>query len=271
MVDITLWFTLGTLGMLAGTAMLTYGLVLLPDHRRRLFSLIVAVPAIALVAYALMALGMGGLTTTRGTTVYVPRYVDWLLTTPIHVAVIALVVGADRRLVTRLVVLQALTIVFGFVGATLAPPANWLLYLLGAAAFAGVVYTFYVDLDALAADQSDGIAALFRKLRAFVVVLWLVYPVIWVLGGAGIGLMDNETATLVVAYIDVVSKVGFGLIAMNDYIKMSTIADAYDDSGPPGDDEDDAPAVPDTPAANGVEDAPAADDAPSADDTPAAD
>jgi sensory rhodopsin len=269
MVDITLWYRIGTVGMLIGTALLAYGLVLVPKHRRRLFSLIVSVPAIALVAYAVMALGIGGLTTARGTTVFVPRYVDWLLTTPIHVAVIALVVGAERRLVTRLVVLQALTIVFGFVGATLAGPANWLLYLLGAAAFGGVVYTFYVDLETLATDQPDGIAALFRKLRAFVVVLWLVYPVIWVLGGAGVGIMDTETATLVVAYIDVVSKVGFGLIAMNDYIKIATVADAYDDGGPPGDDEgDDASVVPDAPA---VDDAPSADDTPAAEDTPTAD
>lgn len=234
MVNISLWFTIGTLGMLAGTAMLAYGLFLLPDDRRRLFSLAVSVPAIAAVAYALMALGVGGMATAKGTTVYVPRYVDWLLTTPIHVAFIALLVGASTRTVSRLVVLQALTIVFGFVGATLAAPLNWLLYLGGSACFAGVVYTFYVDLDALAADRSDGVASLFEKLRSFVVVLWLVYPVIWLVAPAGLGVMDLETAALVVSYIDVVSKVGFGLIAINDFAQMAAVRDGVADEGTEG-------------------------------------
>jgi sensory rhodopsin len=227
MVDITLWYTLGTLGMFAGTALLAYGLVLLPGHRQRLFALVVAVPAIATVAYGLMAFGIGTLTTTGGTSVFVPRYVDWLLTTPLHVAVIALVVGASTRLIGRLAVLQALTIVFGFVGATLSAPWSWVLYLVGSACFAGVVYIFFVDLEDLATDRPDGVEALFRKLRSFVVVLWLLYPVIWVLGPAGLGTMDAETTTLVVTYIDVVAKVGFGLIAINDYLKMTTVGDEY--------------------------------------------
>jgi len=225
MVDITLWFTLGTLGMVVGTAMLVYGLVLVPREKRRLLAWIAAVPAIAAVAYALMALGIGGLRTADGAVVFVPRYVDWLLTTPIHVAVIALVVGASRRLVAKIAGLQALTIVFGFAGAALAAPLSWGLYALGSLCFAGVVYILFRDLEDRAAGASDEAAALFRKLRAFVVVLWLVYPVIWLLASSGVGVMDSETTALVVSYIDVVAKVGFGLITINDYVKLAAIDD----------------------------------------------
>jgi sensory rhodopsin len=223
MVAITLWFTIGTLGMVVGTAMLAYGFLLVPRENRGLLAWMVGVPAIAAVAYALMALGFGGFTTGHGTTVFLPRYVDWLLTTPIHVAVIALVVGAGRSLVARLAGLQALTIVFGFLGTLVAAPLNWLLFLLGGACFAGVVYTFYRDVDALAVERDDETQALFRKLRAFVVVLWLVYPAIWMLAPSAVGVMDSETTALVVTYIDVVAKVGFGLIAINDYVKMAAI------------------------------------------------
>ena len=58
----------------------------------------------------------------------------------------------------------------------------------------------------------------YRKLRAFLVVLWLVYPVIWLVGPNAVGVMDVETTALVVSYIDIVSKVGFGLIALNGYV-----------------------------------------------------
>jgi len=229
MVDITTWFTLGTLGMVLGTGMLAYGLLLVPDEKRRPFLLVVAVPGIAAVAYGLMALGIGGLTTTRETTVFVPRYVDWAVTTPIHVAFIGLLVGASTGLLARVATLQALTIVLGFVGATLAAPLNWVFYLMGTVTFSGVVYYFYRDFEALADEQSDGIAGLFRKLRSFVVVLWLIYPVIWFVAPAGVGLMDGETTALVVSYIDVVAKVGFGLIALNDYVNLAEL-DARDAS-----------------------------------------
>jgi len=229
MVDITLWFTIGTLGMVAGTAMLAYGLVLVPREKRRLLAWIAAVPAIAAVAYGVMALGFGGFRAADGALVFVPRYVDWLLTTPIHVAVIALVVGASTRLVARIAGLQALTIVFGFAGAALAAPVSWVLYLLGSLCFAGVVYTFFGDLEDRAADATDETEALFRKLRAFVVVLWLIYPVIWLLASSGVGVMDSETTALVVSYIDVVAKVGFGLIAINDYVKLAAIDDELPD------------------------------------------
>ena len=111
----------------------------------------------------------------------------WMcMTTPLHVAVVALVVGASTRLV---------------------------------------------------ADRSPGVEALFRKLRSFVVVLWLVHPVIRVLGPVGVGTMDAETTPLVVAYIDIVSKVGFGLIAVNDCVKMAAVRDERDGSADAGEHE----------------------------------
>jgi len=223
MFGLTTWFTIGTLGMVVGTGLLAYGLLLVPDEKRRPFLLVVAVPAIAAVAYGLMAFRLGGLETAKGTTVFVPRYVDWLLTTPIHVVFIGLLVGASTGLLARVATLQALTIVFGFVGAAVAVPLNWVFYLAGSAAFGGVVYYFYRDFEVLSAEQTDGIQALFRKLRSFVVVLWLVYPVIWMVGVSGFGMMDLETSALVVSYIDVVSKVGFGLIALNEYVHLADI------------------------------------------------
>jgi sensory rhodopsin len=223
MVEITLWYTIGAAGMALGTIMLAYGLRLLPGERRRPFLLVVSVPAIAAVAYALLTLEIGWLTGADGTSVFLPRYVDWMVTTPIHVAFMALLVGASRSLIARVAGLQALTIAFGLAGAYLSAPLSYGAFALGALTFAGVVYYFYRDLDGLAGQQSDHVASLFRKLRSFVVVLWLIYPVIWLLAPAGVGLMDAETTALVVSYIDVVAKVGFGLIALNDYVNLAEL------------------------------------------------
>jgi sensory rhodopsin len=217
MASITLWFTLGTAGMALGTLALVYGLWLVPGSERRDYAILIAVPAIAVVAYALMALDMGAVASAVGGTVFIPRYVDWLLTTPLHILFLGLFAGASRSRLVQATGLQAAVIVFGLAAALVAGPPKWALYLAGVVAFAAVVYYAYVQFDAAARERGGATFAVYRKLRAFLVVLWLIYPVIWIVGPNAVQLMDVETTALVVAYLDIVSKVGFGLIALNGY------------------------------------------------------
>ncbi|MFB6297754.1 MAG: bacteriorhodopsin [Salinirussus sp.] len=219
--SIGLWFGLGAAGMALGTLVLAAGTRWVPAADRRRYAILVAVPLIAVVAYVLMALGVGGIETTGGT-VYLPRYVDWLLTTPLHVLYVGLLAGVSTSVLARTSGLQALTIVLGLGGALVDGPLAWLLFAAGMVAFGGVIYDAFVSFDESARGLPGDRYALFRQLRAFLVVLWLIYPVVWLLGGPGLGLLDTETASLVVAYLDVVSKVGLGLIAMNTWFGSST-------------------------------------------------
>ncbi len=221
----TLWFTLGTVGMTLGTLLLAAGFRVVPRPQWRRYSILVAVPGIAVVAYALMSLGLGTVETSTGAVAFIPRYVDWLLTTPLHIIYLGLFAGASWSIIGRATALQAGTIVVGMAGAVVAAPLKWVLYLIGLFMFAGVVYYAFVDYDEAANKQSGATAALYSKLRAFLVVLWLVYPLIWVTGPNAIGLMDVETTALVVTYIDIVSKVGLGFIALNGHLA----ADEADD------------------------------------------
>ena len=227
-IGITLWFTLGTLGMALGSVGLAYGFVTLSSDRHREYADVVVVTLIATVAYGLMALGIGEVSTASGAELFVPRYVDWLLTTPLHVVFIALIAGAGRRLIAKAAALQAATIVLGFLGAVFATPLKELFFIAGSLAFVGVVYLLVVEAAETAKHRDDVTAGLYRKLRNFVIVLWLVYPVIWLLAPTGYGFMDNETASLVITYIDVVAKVGFGLIALNGLQTLESfdVADA---------------------------------------------
>jgi sensory rhodopsin len=215
MPTITTWFALGAVGMALGTLALASGFRVVPEENRPRYAILVAVPLIAVGAYALMALGISGVRTGTGSTVYALRYVDWLLTTPLHVLYLGLLAGAAMGVVYRAIGLMAATIVLGFAGAMLAPPLKWPLFLAGSAAFAGVVYYTVRDFEAAAVESNATTAAIFRKLRAFLVVLWVIYPVIWLLSPVGFDLMNTTTATLVTAYIDVIAKVGFGLIALS--------------------------------------------------------
>jgi len=210
---ITTWFTLGTVGMALGTIGLIVGYTRLSEAHRLPFLDLVGVTAIATVAYALMALDVGTVTSARGATLYIPRYVDWLLTTPMHIAYVAFLAGADRETIAKLGALQAATIVLGFAGGMVASPLNLVLFAAGSVAFGVLVYWLYTDIGELARERDDMTLALYRTLRNFVVVLWMIYPVAWLLGETGFAFMNTETVSLVVTYIDIVAKVGFGLLA----------------------------------------------------------
>jgi sensory rhodopsin len=218
MVDITTWFLLGAVAMGIGTLVLAVGFRRLDRSERDRYAIVVAVPGIATIAYALMALGFGVVETQTGSVIYAFRYVDWLLTTPLHVLYMGLIAGAARRVVSRTMGLMAATIALGFAGGVLAAPAKWVCFLAGSLTFLGVVYYAFYDFDAAAEAQDETTLAVFRKLRAFVIVLWSVYPVIWLLAPVGFDLMNLQTAVLVISYIDVVAKVGFGLIALSGYL-----------------------------------------------------
>ncbi|WP_136715985.1 bacteriorhodopsin [Halorientalis salina] len=216
MVDITTWFQLGTIGMVLGTLAMVWATRYVPREKYRESGLLIAVGAIAAVAYALMSVGIGTIRAVDGHTVYLARYIDWLLTTPLHVVYLGLLAEATRRQLGELAVWQALTIAFGLVGAYLAPPMKWVLFLAGGLAFVRVLYLLYRPIYARVAERrSDNISELYQKLLNFIAVLWLMYPIIWILAQSGLGLLDLETQSLVVSYIDVVAKVGFGLIALN--------------------------------------------------------
>ena len=59
-------------------------------------------------------------------------------------------------------------------------------------------------------------------------VLWLVYPVVWLTGPPGLGVMTPEMTALVIVYLDLVTKVGFGAIVLNAHGAFGT---ARDDAG----------------------------------------
>lgn len=58
----------------------------------------------------------------------------------------------------------------------------------------------------------------------------MYYPVVWLLGPAGLGVLLPIGDVLVVTYLDVVAKVGFGLIAANS---LSTLQQLSAANAPP--------------------------------------
>jgi bacteriorhodopsin len=145
--------------------------------------------------HAAVALWSGGVYALRTVELFggYGLYVDWVVSTPLMLVAVAATARAAP--VGRLIAAQVATVVAG-VAAALTDSLVWFLV--------GVVPAVWVVTTVNRLDVSP-------RLRDWVTVFWIVYPVIWVLGPGTGTLRPSTTATLFVV-IPAVSKVGLGLL-----------------------------------------------------------
>lgn len=214
MVEVTSVFAVGAIGMFVGTVAFLRGSMTAPSSRRRFYAVLATISGIAAVAYGMMALGYGGLS-IDGRVVFVPRYVDWVLTTPLIVLFLGMLADVDRRGYAVAILLNTVVMVVGFVAATLPGVERFALFGLASIAYVGLVYYLLKPMSVSAAARPRGFESLFVRLRNLTVILWSVYPVIWLLGPPGLDLLTPTLDVALITYLDLVTKVGFGLIALD--------------------------------------------------------
>lgn len=201
----TLTLAVGAVGMLLGVgiwyALWTSG----ADRERGAFAWLLVVPGAAAVAYALMALDVGTITVS-GVAVPVPRYVDWLVTTPVLVGYAAYVAGASRRAITATVVVDAAMILIGWAGVVTQGSLRLAAFLLSSLCYVGLLYALYGVFPSAAAEQSGDRRRLFEVLQNHVGLLWVAYPVVWAAGPLGFGYVTTLGVTLLVTFMDVMAK-----------------------------------------------------------------
>jgi bacteriorhodopsin len=208
---------------------------------RHFYTITILIPAIAAASYLSMFLGFGvtEVTLTNGETrpIYWARYADWLLTTPLLLLDLNLLAGADRDTIQTLAVLDVFMIGTGLVGAlTQVPTFRYIWWTVSTIALLVIVYFLFVNLTQKAETFSEDRAGTFKTLRNLTIVLWLVYPVMWLVGTEGLGLVGLFSETLGFMILDVLAKVGFGFILLRSraiFEGFETTTDASPDLGEP--------------------------------------
>lgn len=222
---------IGTLGMALGTVAFVVMGRGADDERRRFYVVTALIAGIATVAYLLMFLGIG-VSTVRvpgegALRIYWMRYVDWLLTTPLLLFDLALLAGSDRNTIYRLVGLDVGMIVVG-AAAAVAPVGQTVrlgLWAVASLLFVALLYVLANQLSAQAAWQSGEVAALFSTLRNVVIVVWTLYPIVWLFGTEStIGLIPLGVEVALFMVLDLVAKVGFGFILLRNHETLSEVA-----------------------------------------------
>ena len=194
------------------------------------------VPIIASLSYLAMAAGQGvvpiataliadpaqstELLLTR--TFYYARYIDWAFTTPLLLLPLALLAVHSRPrhlgLVAGLLLADLMMIATAlFFGLSVVPWIKWTWFLVSCGAFAAVYWVMWVPLRQQAALERADVAHDYRVNALILSGLWLVYPIILLFGTDGLGVVSETVSVALIAIIDFVSKVAYGLYTIRGF------------------------------------------------------
>lgn len=132
---------------------------------------------------------------------YIARYVDWSCTTPLLVLTLLLKCNIkDPALYVLVLAIDILMVYTGYLGAV-ADTAEKRYWLFATSCF------FYVTLFYLIFKLCY---AFHPGLCLFLLVAWLIYPIVWILHRTPT--INNDTYDSIIAVVDVFSKIGYGLL-----------------------------------------------------------
>ncbi|MDH5019759.1 bacteriorhodopsin [Halobacterium rubrum] len=214
-----IWLALGTVLMGVGTLyFLIKGMGVTDPDAKKFYAITTLIPAIAFTMYLSMLLGYGLTMVPFGGEqhpIYWARYADWLFTTPLLLLDLALLVDADQGTILALVGADGIMIGTGLVGAlTKVYEFRFIWWAISTAAMLYILYVLFFGFTAKAEQMRPEVASTFKVLRNVVLVLWSAYPIVWLVGSEGAGIVPLSIETLLFMVLDVSAKVGFGLILL---------------------------------------------------------
>jgi len=216
----TFLLIVGTLGMGLGTVYFAY-LGMQSTGGSYFYWITALITGFAFISYLAMASGAGSTILDDGREFYFFRYIDWLITTPLLLLDLALLAlanpGRNTGLIAGLIGLDVVMILTGLVaGSSTSAFVATIFFIISTAALVGVLYLLYTRLFTAARAQSPNVAGIFSTLAILTIVLWSLYPVVFLLGTEGFRAIDQGGEIFLYLILDLLAKVGFGFLLLSN-------------------------------------------------------
>src|SRR5918997_6003903 len=210
----TLWLTLGFLGFVATTVFFLFLMTRAPAGSRHFFIITAVITGVGAFFYLTMATGATA-TNIEGRIFYWGRYIDWVITTPLLLLDLALLALASWRrnigLIVGLILLDVFMILTGLLaGQSTSEFARGFWFIVSTAAMIFLLYLVYTQLFASAQNQPGSVQGVFRTLALLTIVLWSLYPIVWLLGTEGYAVANSTVEVFLFLILDILAKIGFG-------------------------------------------------------------
>lgn len=158
------------------------------------------------------------------------RYIDWLITTPLLLAMVPLLLGrrpGTAGLMARLITADVLMIVIGYIGEVSINRAGggtavgWWCLLISIGFWAYILYVLFAEIGRASEGADADVVSSLGTLRLFIVVGWLIYPLGYLVAALDMSQDLLIARELVYCIADVINKVGFGMVAVSTAKRLS--------------------------------------------------
>lgn len=177
------------------------------------------------LAYMAMAIDQGKVE-TAGQIAHYARYIDWIVTTPLLLLALSWTamqfIRKDWVLIGFLMSTQVVVITGGLI-ADLSERdwVRYLWYICGVVAFLIVLWGIWGPLRAKSKSQGPELSQLHDRMTIYLTVLWIGYPIVWIIGPSGFGWIDQNVDTFLFCLLPFFSKVGFSFLDLHGLRNLS--------------------------------------------------
>lgn len=177
------------------------------------------------LAYMAMALDQGKVEVAGQITHYA-RYIDWIVTTPLLLLSLSSTamyfIAKDWVFVASLMGTQVIVIGSGLIAdLSTTNETRFVWYTCGVVAFLVVLWGIWVPLRAKTRGQGVELSRLYDKLLIYFTVLWISYPIAWLIGPSGLRWVNQTIETFLFCLLPFFSKVGFSYLDLNGLRRLN--------------------------------------------------
>lgn len=191
------------------------------DKHHYLISLLIVV--VATSSYFAMAIGQTHIRLADGHSIFIARYIDWSITTPLLLLGTATIgmrtLSVNKTLVYGAIGADVIMIVTGLAGALSVDNSRWVWYAYSCFAFVAVLALLWGPIRA--ESRAQGRDREYVRLIGVLTFLWLQYPIVWLLGSEGLRSLPPAPETLWYSALDVIAKVAFGFLSLATVAKLT--------------------------------------------------
>lgn len=207
-----IWFWVGTAGMTIGV--IIFGSRAIKNRRREGMEFHLESFFICLTAATLYLTMATNLTVInfKGESIFLGRYIDWSITTPLLLIELGVLAGLRPKLLVGAVLADIYMILTGLIANLEAAPTSFLWWTISTGAFIALFVALLTEFTASAARRNVKVNNLFKTMRNFLLVTWTLYPIIWLFGTEGFAMIPTTIETALYTIVDLTAKVLFGLV-----------------------------------------------------------
>jgi bacteriorhodopsin len=224
------WLWTGVIGMALGA--LVFGIGAHNGKNQRwqiLFTLNFFICAIASGLYLMMALGQG-VTIINGKPTYWIRYVTWFCSTPLLILYLTYLGRTNLPITGSLLGANAYMIVTGFLATVSPKPISYIWYVVSCVAYLATAYLLLNQYRKQADRNYPSAKKAFRRLLTVHLVIWTLYPIVWIFCTEGFKTFGSESETMFFTLLDLASKVGFGFLSSENVGRNPVLKNGFTES-----------------------------------------